>query len=278
MSDPNYITCACQNCNGHIKFGADQLKPGETRRIECPHCHLETLIFNKSSATGIPAAPEPPKTGGKGNIRKSSRVELFLFELTRIPLVAGAIFVLLALIIVAIVAAPALLPERPPEPPAISYEMVVPAEQTQSYVGSTGSALTAQGAHIAKKPFPQPVTDFLLNHQDFSLMQWLDQLGPQDRRSYLNNLAIFLSTANSKNLPTDRLESVVGQFSDMWVATAKDNADALEKRNQAKQAHLAVLGYVAAVLFVTLVTASLILVLLAIERNTRLNARLIELK
>jgi hypothetical protein len=35
----------CQNCSGHIEFDASGFAPGERRTVECPHCHLDTLLF-----------------------------------------------------------------------------------------------------------------------------------------------------------------------------------------------------------------------------------------
>ena len=43
------VTCRCLHCEGGIEFDASQLENDEIREIECPHCHLETLVF----------APEP---------------------------------------------------------------------------------------------------------------------------------------------------------------------------------------------------------------------------
>jgi TPR repeat protein len=46
MSDsPQYVTCNCQHCDGGIEFDASGFEKGETRAVECPHCHVETVIF-----------------------------------------------------------------------------------------------------------------------------------------------------------------------------------------------------------------------------------------
>jgi hypothetical protein len=47
MNEPasKLATCRCQHCNGDIGFDASGFTEGETRMAECPHCHLETLIF-----------------------------------------------------------------------------------------------------------------------------------------------------------------------------------------------------------------------------------------
>jgi Holliday junction resolvasome RuvABC ATP-dependent DNA helicase subunit len=40
-----FATCKCQHCNGGIEFDTRNFDKGETRCVECPHCHGETLIF-----------------------------------------------------------------------------------------------------------------------------------------------------------------------------------------------------------------------------------------
>lgn len=56
----NLITCHCQHCNGGIQFDASSFAHGETRNAECPHCHLETVIF-------IPHSSSPPKATPPGH-------------------------------------------------------------------------------------------------------------------------------------------------------------------------------------------------------------------
>ena len=56
----------CNHCNGRIEFDASDLGQGETRTIECPHCHLDTTIFvpRKPSA----AAEEPVWFGNEESV------------------------------------------------------------------------------------------------------------------------------------------------------------------------------------------------------------------
>lgn len=42
---PNYVTVACQHCEGGIEFDAAGFEESETREISCPHCGIETLII-----------------------------------------------------------------------------------------------------------------------------------------------------------------------------------------------------------------------------------------
>ena len=48
---PRYVTWPCQNCSGHIEFDASEFEKGETRTVECPHCHLDTIIFASVQST-----------------------------------------------------------------------------------------------------------------------------------------------------------------------------------------------------------------------------------
>ena len=51
---PHFVTCRCQHCDAHIEFDASDFEKDETRTVECPHCHLETIIF-------VPPSPIPPQ-------------------------------------------------------------------------------------------------------------------------------------------------------------------------------------------------------------------------
>src|SRR5208282_2009574 len=57
---PNYVTCRCQHCDGGIEFDAHQLDGDKTRIVECPHCHLETIIFEPEPATPIISPEQLP--------------------------------------------------------------------------------------------------------------------------------------------------------------------------------------------------------------------------
>ena len=271
-NSPNYITCSCQHCNGHIKFDANHLRSGESRRVECPHCHLETIIFNKPSYSNDASPAGSSKTISIEKF-KSSKIELFLFELTRFPTVVGAILVLVAFIIATILIVQTKLPEKPQKPPVISYEMVAPIQNITPNTPINERAFIPQGSKMAKKSFPQPVVDFLLKHDGFSLKEWLNQLTPDQRQPFLDNLAVVLVTANSKGLTDDRAKQMVKDFSELWISLVKDGAVAREKEAFQKQVRFSQLITMAFGLFISLMTLSLILVLLAIERNTRSNEK-----
>ena len=57
-----YVVCRCQNCDGHIEFDASSFTAGETHNVECPHCHLETVIFVPPPDKTEPTSPKPQST------------------------------------------------------------------------------------------------------------------------------------------------------------------------------------------------------------------------
>lgn len=44
-NEPQFVTCPCKVCNGHIEFDPSDFGNGETRTVECPHCKMETILF-----------------------------------------------------------------------------------------------------------------------------------------------------------------------------------------------------------------------------------------
>ena len=187
----------------------------------------------------------------------------------------GAVLVLTAFIIVAVLAVQTLVPEKP-QPPlkivSISYEAVAPVQQIPQ---TNQKPFVTTGANIAgKNSFPQPVVDFLLAHEGFSLKAWLDRIKSEHRQAFLDNLAAILQTANTKQLTPKQLEQVVRDFSDMWIDLNEQPPDpnaALKKQMAEMQKESFRANCISAAfgLFITLTIFCLILVLLAIERNTR---------
>jgi hypothetical protein len=82
---PNYVTCPCQHCSGHIEFDSSGFQKDETRTVECPFCKLETIIFlpvqsvvSKPTTIAAPSLKlNPPATKPP-----SSQIELFPRKLT----------------------------------------------------------------------------------------------------------------------------------------------------------------------------------------------------
>jgi Holliday junction DNA helicase RuvB subunit len=46
LNEPwRFVTCHCEHCGGGIEFDASGFAEDETRGVECPHCHKETIIY-----------------------------------------------------------------------------------------------------------------------------------------------------------------------------------------------------------------------------------------
>jgi S-DNA-T family DNA segregation ATPase FtsK/SpoIIIE len=54
---PDYVTCPCNNCNGHIEFP----ESGVGQTVPCPHCGLDTTLF-KPVAASIALTPRQRST------------------------------------------------------------------------------------------------------------------------------------------------------------------------------------------------------------------------
>jgi len=57
-SQPRFVVCRCQHCDGKIEFDANLLVEANSR-VPCPHCGLETKIFVPNPQTAIQTAPSP---------------------------------------------------------------------------------------------------------------------------------------------------------------------------------------------------------------------------
>lgn len=79
-SASQFVTCSCQNCNGHIEFDSSDFRKGEIRTVECPHCHLDTLLFCHDERARFPLVPQKLKWSKRkfATILCSSAVVLIL--------------------------------------------------------------------------------------------------------------------------------------------------------------------------------------------------------
>lgn len=113
--------CSCNNCGLHIEFEADGFQP-ETR-AECPHCHMETILF-------IPPASTPQKQ------KNNSLTTWFVVAAVAVTAIATVFFLKLN---------PPKQPTPPSEKPAvISQEQtkieITPSLPKQSNLKPVGGA------------------------------------------------------------------------------------------------------------------------------------------
>jgi len=84
-NEPQFVTCHCQHCDGHIEFDGSDFQKGETRSVECPFCKLETKIFmpvQSNEPKPSPIAATPPKPNPPATKSSSSQKELFSIKIT----------------------------------------------------------------------------------------------------------------------------------------------------------------------------------------------------
>ncbi len=82
------VKCRCQNCDGHIEFDASGFRPGETRKVECPHCNLETILFHRpkpieSAKPDMDSLLKGAKAIGGIQSFMTGQFEKFVFALVR---------------------------------------------------------------------------------------------------------------------------------------------------------------------------------------------------
>jgi hypothetical protein len=105
---PHYVTVACEHCDCGIEFDANQLAEGETRVVQCPHCHLEATLLvveeGKSTPSPEPVAltragvapafsiPAPPVSLRGSVVLDLTKVAALKAESARVSVLLGAIF------------------------------------------------------------------------------------------------------------------------------------------------------------------------------------------
>ncbi len=60
MPDPEFVSCPCNHCGGHIEFSARDLTM-ENRNVTCPHCAATTTL-SVPGAASRPGVPRPEVT------------------------------------------------------------------------------------------------------------------------------------------------------------------------------------------------------------------------
>jgi hypothetical protein len=268
---PNYVTCPCQHCSGHIKFNANELRKGETRTVECPHCRLETVLFDPNKNLGSQKEKTQqiklPQNQNSQKVKKSSGFELFLFQLTRSFTIAGALLAVIAFAITIILLLQTFQPEKPQKIRPVSYEDIAPVANSEA------SLSDARVDDIGNKidtstSIPKNVAGFLASHQSFDFKGLLSGVDLQNRKVFLENLDEIIQKAKSHSLSDEQLVGVVNNYADWWKSMNIKKEDPLAKQ-------FARTFYIEAAsgLFGVITVLCMILVLLAVERNTRMIAQ-----
>lgn len=178
------------------------------------------------------------------NQEKSSGIEAFLFKLTRTFAISGSLIGLLALAIVII----NLIPSK--ESTYISLDDI--ADVTQTSEGMTEFTY-----------FPENVEKYLFGENEKILLGWLDGLSSQDQRQeFVDNLSEVIESAEQSELDVNK---VINSYKTAKLSKLNKNDMSGYKGMMERATNYVVISSI--ITFIALM--SLILVMLAIERNTR---------
>jgi hypothetical protein len=241
------------------------------RTVECPHCHLETVLFdpnkNLDSQKEKTQQIKLPQKQYSQQIKKSSGFELFLFQLTRSFTIAGALLAVIAFAITIILLLQTFQPEKLQEIRTVSYEDIAPVVNSEASLPNTSEDNFGNKIDTSTS-IPKNVASFLANHQSFDFKGLLSGVDLKNRKVFLENLDEIIQKAKSHNLSDEQLIGVVNNYADWWKSVNVKKEDPLAKQ-------LARTSYIEAAsgLFGVITVLCLILVLLAVERNSRMIAQ-----
>ena len=186
--------------------------------------------------------------------RKSSRFEAFLFSVTRALAILGAVagFVALAIAVQSFL--------EPLDDTHVGLE-----EINAEVVSETGTVADAraESASVISRP---PILDEYLGGDNKEVLDgWLDGLSdPERQQDFVDNLAEVIEGAEQKDLD---VINVINNYK--TIKLSKLNQSDFERLAKVAGRGALLGAMLGIVLFISLM--SLVLVMLAIERNTRLN-------
>ena len=259
----SFLKCNCTACSGHIEFDAEHL--GKT--VNCPHCGLETILYSKKSATSEiqPGQRSPEFQPIKRPEAKNSSFgfERLLFGVTRMFVLGLATLIVVGLMLLGLGFLIGLKDQR--QERRVSYE-----EVSVSFMPSPA----ASGGNKVGKPQATSSVSIPANVlEEFAatrqvLNGWLDQMDKGDQKRFLENLSLIISKAKAAGVGRSKMEGVIERFKEIW------DSKAVQQKSQEteRQIYKAAFASSALAFLVILTMLSMVLVLLAIERNTRVNA------
>ena len=144
-----FSKCNCTACSGHIEFETSNVG----NIITCPHCNLETVLYEVKATPVARLAPHQPSR--QEEPPTISRFESVVFGVTRFFVLGLSGFVVIALGLLVLTFASTLLKERKDR--VVSYEEVSTSLIPTSHQSAQASpSTTAKGVKI-----PQSVQEAL---------------------------------------------------------------------------------------------------------------------
>ena len=160
--------------------------------------------------------------------------------------------------------------EKIPSIKQVAYEQIAPSDRTAS--DNQRNFRDIENDINTAYKLPQTVANFLGTHQKFDFAALIKDVEYNQKQAFLDNLALIIQKAQAKHLSDQQLGELVEEFASTWKRYNFRKGDP-----QARERSRAVYIETAVGVFGTLTVLCLILVLLAIERHTRISAQKLSL-
>lgn len=247
-----FAKCNCSSCNGHIEF--ETSNAGQT--VNCPHCGQDTVLYVvESTPAELAAPPKRPQPKGPGT---TFGLERAVFAVTRAFVLGLSILVVLALALVALTFMLSLAKERKER--VVTYEEVSTSLLPSSPPSPGNTAATAP----RDVKIPQNVQEVFSKNGD-GLGRMLEGIASGEQQAFLNNLSDIIAKARAAGVGASKMSSVLQRYEELWKLKLEKEQARQTERLIARASSLAS----AFALLIVLTALSMVLVLLAIERNTR---------
>jgi hypothetical protein len=259
----SFLKCNCTACSEHIEFDADHA--GNT--VNCPHCGMETVLYSTEAAASEvqPARRSSESQSVSGHKAKSDSfgLERLLFGITRMFVLGLATLTVIGLVLLGLGFLIVLKDQQ--QRRQVSYEEV--SVSFMPSPASSGARGVGKVQAITSVPIPANVLEqFTATRQ--VLNGWLDQMDKAEQKQFLENLSLIISKAKAAGVGRSKMDGVIERFKEIW-----DSKAALQKSQEIdRQISKAAFASSAFALLIILTMLSIVLVLLAIERNTRVRA------
>ena len=202
-----------------------------------------------------------------GNTEKKTVLgfENFVFAVTRVFALFGAVFVLIGIFVLAIIL---LLPG---ECFMVNYDDILKEISKTSVTNNDGSSPLEITSTLTVS-IPDNLKEYFFEENESILTGWIAGLSEKQQQEFLDNLSLIVqSIRKDTNIASSDVESEVIKAINVFHTLKMDRFTEEEMQTYTKMATKA--GYISSIcgLLLILSILSLVLVMLAVERNTRVN-------
>ena len=246
-----FIKCLCTSCSGHIEF--EESDAGKT--VACPHCELDTVLY---VIKPTPAGPPGPTLETKPHKLPNNifALEKAVFGITRVFVLILSGLTVAALCVLALGFLFTLAKEK--------------KERLVTYEEVSTSLLPGTSSPEKKSTVPGTLSIPKNVQAEFSkrgvaLDKMLEEIEKDQQEAFLKNLSEIIGKAKAAGVDSSKMGTVIERFGSIWESKWKREQENQNARLIARASSTAA----AFSLLLILTTLSMVLVLMAIERNTR---------